>query len=106
MEHYLRDLTLNTAQLLLFVVNDLTVADQKFIDYLEGKAGSGSLIVVHNFKEVTTKEELDEVWKVSLIITNTFAVLLRSHPISKNSGKWPTPSMAAWKTLTFLPTTQ
>lgn len=70
MEYYHRDLTYHMAELILVVINDLTVADQKFIDLLEERCqqsrNNKQIIVVHNFKEVSTPEELADVWKVLL----------------------------------------
>ena len=69
MEYYHRDLAFHLAELTVFVVNDLTVADQKFIDLLTKRAETSGenklLVVVHNFKEVSTLEDLREVWKVT-----------------------------------------
>jgi len=71
MEYYHRDLAFHLAELTVFVVNDLTVADQKFIDLLTKRAETSGenkvLVVVHNFKEVSTLEDLREVWKVTTI---------------------------------------
>ena len=68
MEYYLRDLTFRMGELLLVVVNDLTVLDQKFIDLLTTRCknyrGKKQVVVIHNFKEVSTEEELEAVWKV------------------------------------------
>ena len=76
MEYYLRDLTYRMAELLIVVVNDLTVADQKFIDLLENRCADDfargrlkQLVVVHNFKEVSSEDELKAVWEVILPFT-------------------------------------
>jgi hypothetical protein len=67
MEFFLRDLTFTLSQILLLVVSDLTISDQKFIDMIqnridEDRAVRRNLIVIHNLKDVSSAEDYDLVW--------------------------------------------
>lgn len=67
MEFFLRDITFTLSQILILVVSDLTISDQKFIDMIqnridEDRVKARKLIVVHNLKDVTTEEDYNLVW--------------------------------------------
>lgn len=66
MEYFIRDLTYHASELLLIVVNHITLEDQKFITLIEGRSEGKGIVIVHNLRDVTSEEELHREWEVRL----------------------------------------
>jgi len=71
-EHFVLELVFDIADYFVFVVNDFTSLDQRFLDKLSRALQSSpskpfrEVIVVHNFKEVESQEILDHIWNVQV----------------------------------------
>lgn len=71
-EHFILELVFDIADYFLFVVNDFTSLDQRYLDKLSrslqttASKGFREVIVIHNFKEVESEEILEHIWKTQV----------------------------------------
>ena len=71
-EHFILDLVFDVSDYFLFVVNDFTSLDQRYLDKLTRSLQNSAIklfrevIVVHNFKEIESAEILDHIWKTQV----------------------------------------
>jgi len=68
-EHFILELVFEVADYFLFVVNDFTSLDQRYLDKLSRSLqtsptkGFKEVIVIHNFKEVESQDILQHIWQ-------------------------------------------
>lgn len=68
-EMFILDLVFDISDYFIFVVNDFTSLDQRYLDKLTRSLHNSpqksfrEVIVIHNFKEVESKEILYHIWK-------------------------------------------
>lgn len=101
---FMQDMVLEVSDLLIVVVNQLTLEDQRFIRALEGKVkkqkvtSRKSIIVVHNLKEVDTQEDLDKL--IERDITTAFGAdpEFADEDLQKGAGKQWTFGLFSHKT--------
>lgn len=68
-EHFILELVFDISDYFLFVVNDFTSLDQRYLDKLSrslqttANKGFREVIVIHNFKEVEGQDILDYIWE-------------------------------------------
>lgn len=71
-ELFLLDLVFEISDYFIFVMNDFTALDQRYLDKLSKMLKSSKnkpfnqIIVVHNFKEVESQEILDHLWETQV----------------------------------------
>jgi HSP20 family molecular chaperone IbpA len=71
-EHFILELVFDISDYFLFVVNDFTSLDQRYLDKLtrslqtSANKGFREVIVVHNFKEIEGQDILDHVWETQV----------------------------------------
>lgn len=71
-EHFILELVFDVADYFLFVVNDFTSLDQRYLDKLSRSLQTSAsksfreVIVIHNFKEVESQEILDHIWETQI----------------------------------------
>lgn len=71
-EHFILELVFDVADYFLFVVNDFTSLDQRYLDKLSRSLQSSpnktfrEVIVIHNFKEVESTEILEHLWQTQV----------------------------------------
>lgn len=72
-EHFILELVFEVADYFIFVVNDFTSLDQRYLDKLSRSLQTSpskcfkEVIVIHNFKEVEGEEILDHIWKTQVM---------------------------------------
>ena len=64
MEYFLRDFTFHASELIVVVVNNMTLSEQKLIALLESSVENKAIVIVHNFRDITTQKDLENAWKV------------------------------------------
>jgi 50S ribosome-binding GTPase len=71
-EHFILELVFDVSDYFLFVVNDFTSLDQRYLDKLTRSLQTSAnksfreVIVVHNFKEVESQDILDHIWETQV----------------------------------------
>ncbi len=71
-EMFILDLVFDISDYFIFVVNDFTSLDQRYLDKLTRSLHNSpyksfrEVIVIHNFKEVESKEILDHIWETQV----------------------------------------
>lgn len=71
-EHFLLELVFDISDYFLFVVNDFTSLDQRYLDKLtrslqnQANKSFREVIVIHNFKEVEGQDILEHIWETQV----------------------------------------
>lgn len=71
-EHFILELVFDISDYFLFVVNDFTSLDQRYLDKLSRSLQTTAnksfreVIVIHNFKEVEGQDILDHIWETQV----------------------------------------
>lgn len=71
-EHFILELVFDVADYFLFVVNDFTSLDQRYLDKLSRSLQTSAtksfreVIVIHNFKEVESESILEHIWETQV----------------------------------------
>jgi len=63
-DELLQALATSLADVFIFVVNNMALADQVYLSTLRESRGSKPLIVVHNFMNIERPDEMEQTWMV------------------------------------------